>query len=39
MQLIFELDSQIIYHIIYSQAGLIGKAVIEWWGEEGGDSC
>lgn len=25
----FELDPQIIHHIIYSQAGSIGKAVIE----------
>ncbi|PXF32646.1 hypothetical protein WH50_03455 [Pokkaliibacter plantistimulans] len=29
MQLPFELDPQIIHHIIYSQAGSIGKAIIE----------
>ena len=29
MLLPFELDPQIIHHIIYSQAGSIGKAVIE----------
>jgi hypothetical protein len=29
MKLPFELDPQIIHHIIYSQAGSIGKAVIE----------
>jgi hypothetical protein len=29
MRLPFELDPQIIHHIIYSQAGSIGKAVIE----------
>lgn len=29
MRLAFELDPQIIHHIIYSQAGSIGKAVIE----------
>lgn len=29
MQLPFELDPQIIHHIIYSQAGSIGKALIE----------
>lgn len=29
MQLPFELDPKIIHHIIYSQAGSIGKAVIE----------
>ena len=25
----FELDPQIIHHIIYSQAGSVGKAIIE----------
>jgi DNA mismatch repair ATPase MutL len=29
MRLPFELDPQIIHHIIYSQAGSIGKAIIE----------
>lgn len=29
MKLPFELDPQIIHHIIYSQAGSIGKAIIE----------
>ena len=29
MRLPFELDPQIIHHIIYSQAGSIGKALIE----------
>ena len=28
MRLPFELDPQIIHHIIYSQAGSIGKAII-----------
>ncbi len=39
MRLPFKFGPQIIHLIIYSQAGSIGKAVIEWWRELRNDLC